>query len=87
MLLSLQYLLFQRIVGVEAERNFYESQLIILDTLEKVLNSVSICLHVFQSHVISDFFKFYFLKITQRRTDVALSRHSYSACGVIKGCV
>ena len=33
---------FQRIVGVEAERNFYESQLIILDTLEKVLNSVSV---------------------------------------------
>jgi len=26
---------------MEAERNFYESQLIILDTLEKVLNSVS----------------------------------------------
>jgi len=35
-------LLLQRIVGVEAERNFYESQLIILDTLEKVLNSVRI---------------------------------------------
>ena len=31
----------QRIYGAEAERNFYESQLIILDTLEKVLNSVS----------------------------------------------
>jgi len=35
-------LLLQRIVGVEAERNFYESQLIILDTLEKVLNSVRV---------------------------------------------
>ena len=32
----------QRIIGAEAERNFYESQLIILDTLEQVLNSVSI---------------------------------------------
>ena len=34
------HLVFQRIYGREAERNFYESQLIILDTLEKVLNSV-----------------------------------------------
>ena len=33
--------LFQRIYGPEAERNFYESQMIILDTLEQVLNSVS----------------------------------------------
>ena len=32
---------FQRIYGPEAERNFYESQMIILDTLEQVLNSVS----------------------------------------------
>ena len=31
----------QKIYGPEAERNFYESQLIILDTLEKVLNGVS----------------------------------------------
>ena len=30
----------QKIVGAEAERNFYDSQIIILDTLEKVLNSV-----------------------------------------------
>ena len=28
-------------MGPEAERNFWESQLIILDTLEQVLNSVS----------------------------------------------
>lgn len=35
-------IVLQRIVGVEAEKNFYESQLIILDTLEKVLNSVRI---------------------------------------------
>ena len=33
---------FQRIIGQEAERNYFESQLIILDTLVKTLNSVSI---------------------------------------------
>lgn len=32
----------QRIHPGEAERNYYESQLIILDSLEQVLNSVSI---------------------------------------------
>lgn len=31
----------QRISGPEAEKNYYESQLIILDALEQVLNSVS----------------------------------------------
>lgn len=31
----------QRIHPGEAERNYYESQLIILDSLEQVLNSVS----------------------------------------------
>lgn len=40
-LFTFQFKLFssQRIYGTEAERNFYESQLIILDTLEQVLNS------------------------------------------------
>ncbi|KAL5015709.1 hypothetical protein ScPMuIL_005298 [Solemya velum] len=37
---TLQSVSSMRIIGPEAERNYYESQLIILDTLEQVLNSV-----------------------------------------------
>ncbi|KAL3856417.1 hypothetical protein ACJMK2_011181 [Sinanodonta woodiana] len=36
---TLQSVSSTRIIGPEAERNYYESQLIILDTLEQVLNS------------------------------------------------
>lgn len=36
----------QKILGAEAERNYYESQLIILDTLHQCLNGVGLFLPV-----------------------------------------
>ena len=52
------HLVFQRIYGREAERNFYESQLIILDTLEKVLNSVK---DLFKLNLLRDIHVFMYL--------------------------
>lgn len=44
----------QRIHPGEAERNYYESQLIILDSLEQVLNSVSSLEHYQQNWQIAN---------------------------------